>query len=58
MFGFLVGWGVFWLLLWLCLTICGLFGRNDNAVGLGAIGTGISVIFLLAVMIGKLATGI
>jgi hypothetical protein len=58
MFGFLVGWGVFWMLLWVASFIAGVLGNSDNLTGLGVLGTMVSVIFLIAVFVGKLVTGL
>jgi hypothetical protein len=58
MFGFLVGWGVFWMLLWVASFIAGVLGNSDNLTGLGVLGTVVSVIFLIAVFVGKLVTGL
>lgn len=58
MFGFLVGWGVFWMLLWVAAFIAGVLGNSDNLTGLGVLGTMVSVIFLIAVFVGKLVTGL
>ena len=58
MFGFLVGWGVFWLLLWVTSFMAGILGNSDGLTGLGVLGTMVSVIFLIAVFVGKLVTGI
>lgn len=58
MFGFFVGWGVFWLLLWMLALFVGLLGRSDGLTGMGALGTVFSVIYLIAVIVGKLVAGI
>jgi hypothetical protein len=56
MFGFFVGWGVFWLLIWLVALVWGLLGRSDGLTGCGALGIAFSVIYLIAVVVGKLVT--
>ena len=58
MFGFLVGWGIFWMLLWVASFLAGVLGNSDNLTGLGVLGTMVSVIFLIAVFVGKLVTGL
>lgn len=58
MFGFLVGWGVFWLLLWVVCWMVGLLTRHEGFQGCGALGTMISLIFLIAVTVGRLVSGI
>jgi len=59
MFSFLIGWGVFWLLVWLFVLTLGLLcGRDDeNLTGAGVVGAAISIAFLIACVIGKLAGG-
>lgn len=58
MFGFFVGWGVFWLLIWVTALIAGLLGKSDGLTGVGGLGTAFCVIYLIAVVVGKLVTGI
>lgn len=58
MFGFFVGWGVFWLLVWLLALFVGILGRSDGLTGTGALGTVFCVIYLIAVVVGKLVAGI
>lgn len=58
MFGFFVGWGVFWLLIWLAALVLGILGRSDGLQGLGGLGTAFCVIYLIAVFVGKLVSGI
>lgn len=58
MFGFLIGWGVFWLLLWVVTWMVGLFTRHDGVQGGGILGTVLSLIYLIAVAVGKLVSGI
>lgn len=58
MFGFLVGWGTFWLLLWVVTWMVGLIMRHEGFQGCGALGSIISLIFLIAVAVGKLVSGI
>ena len=56
MYGFLIGWGVFWFLLWLLVFVAGWSSVHtdpeSHAVGAGVIGAVISVLFLMAVLIG------
>jgi hypothetical protein len=58
MFGFLVGWGVFWLLIWFLLFVGGVIAESENAIGWGFIGSVLSAVFLFAVIVGKLVSGI
>ncbi len=58
MFGFLIGWGVFWLLTWICMFVLGAFARMDNLTGFSVVGVLISVIYLIAVAVGKAVGGI
>jgi hypothetical protein len=58
MFAFLIGWSVFWLLLWLFVFAIGVYVKNESMVGDGFCFSGISAVFLLAVILGKLVSGI
>ncbi len=58
MFGFLIGWGVFWLLCWVLAFALGALARMDELLGMGVIGAILSVIFLIAVFVGRLFAGI
>jgi hypothetical protein len=58
MFGFLIGWGVFWLILWAIMLILGVLVKSDGMLGWGAAGTILSMVFLMSVMVGRLAAGI
>jgi len=57
MFGFFVGWGVFWLLLWVMVWMLGLLSRHDGMQGFGILGTIFSVIYLIAVIVGRVVSG-
>lgn len=58
MFGFLIGWGVFWLLLWLLIALGGYRYKSDDALGIGVLGSLLSMLFLVAVVVGRLAAGV
>jgi hypothetical protein len=58
MFGFLVGWGVFWLLLWLLITLGGYGYKSNDAMSFGILGSLLSLLFLVAVVVGRLAAGV
>lgn len=58
MFGFMVGWGVFWLMLWVTALVAGLTGKSDGLTGTGAVGTILTVMYLIAVFVGKWVAGI
>jgi hypothetical protein len=58
MFGFLVGWGVFWLLLWLLITLGGYRYKSNDTMGFGILGSLLSLLFLVAVVVGRLAAGV
>lgn len=55
MFGFLVGWGVFWLLIWIIVFLVGMFCNEDNWIGVGLLMGLISICYLIAVMVGRMA---
>lgn len=58
MFGFFIGWGVFWLLIWLALTFVGTAYQNQDLRGTGLFLSAISVIYIIAVIVGRMVAGI
>lgn len=56
MFGFLIGWGVFWALIW--GSMLAVWWTNPNINAVSAIGTAVSVIYLIAVYVGKIEHGL
>jgi len=58
MFGFFIGWGVFWLLIWAAVTLAGFAYRNQDICNTGQFMSAVSMIYLIAVIVGKLAAGI
>jgi hypothetical protein len=54
MFGFLIGWGVFWLLIWAVVLLTGLSTKEENWTAAGTVFGMISIIYLIAVIIGRL----
>jgi hypothetical protein len=57
MFGFMFGWAVFWTLFWLLILTMGLWASNDDAKSAGILGTVFSVIFMIAVIAGRVVSG-
>ena len=57
MVGFLVGLGVFWLLTSIVAVALGLFARIDAMSGLGILSTIVSIIYLIALMVGLAVAG-
>jgi len=58
MFGLLIGWGVFWLLIWTAVMALFWNDRNDhNALGASVFGTFVSLVWIVAVLIGHAIGG-
>ena len=58
MFGFLIAWGVFWLLIWLAVMVLFWNDRNNhNALGASVMGTFVSLVWIVAVLIGHAING-